>query len=257
MSGELGYDEGARWLLSDGSIIGKVQRTPDPQGIRLTLDMPFGDPVVAILVKLNASSMSEFCELARGTYNERKAEQAAQSERASRKNEDRKAELDRETALPAVQTTVEVNPLDPASITSRLVEIAERVTALSAEVKRLDAEGNMLYKIMEVLTDASNDDEETDGRVQTTTPSPNEGEGAESTVDQNACAAQLHSNRAAGAGQVNSGLGLPRTVEQREALGLGSLPDTEAETSQDGSFHEEADVDADLTKSLKGDADPL
>jgi len=230
MSSDLGYDEDARWLQSDGSIIGKIRRTPDPQGIRLSLDMPFGEPVVAIVAKLNASSMTQYCDLVRGTYNERKAEQAAKAQRASREAEERKGQdaTGREETVQTVQASVVVDPMDPESISRRLLEIAKRVGALSAEVKALDAEGNVLYKILEVLENAQTDDEETNGCLQTTTPSPNKGEGAESGVDIPSCEAQLYSPGEASA------------VESDTRL--ESLPDAEAQSSEDGSLKNEADV---------------
>jgi len=212
---DLAYDEDARWLQSDGSIIGKVHRTKDPQGIRLSLDIPLGEPVVAVVEKLNAASMTIFCNMARDAYNERKAEQIATAERGSRDAEERKGreELDYATPVQAVQTTVVVNPMDPESVSRRLIEIAQRVGDLSEEIRKLDTEGNVLLKILEVLSDAQKDDGAPDDSLQTTTPSPNEGEGAVSTVDIKPCEDQLLQTGQADPERSNSGLADPLLVQ--------------------------------------------
>ena len=216
MSNEYGYDDDARWLQSDGNIVGKVHRKPDPQGIRLTLDMPDGEPVVAVVEKLNAASMSQFCEIARGEYHERKAEQASKEERASRSNEERKGRTSAglQKVVQGAQTSVVISPLDPSSIRSRLSEISSRVIRLDKETKALNIEGTMLVKILEVLDDAQVDDEETAGRLQTAEVTPQEREDEGGDVDIPSCEAQLLETGEAG------------TVESDP--GLGSLPDAEA-----------------------------
>jgi len=242
MSNKLAFDEDARWLQSDGSIIGKVHRKPDPQGIRLTLDMPFGEPVVAVLAKLDAGSMTQFCEIARETYNERKSEQIAQAERASRRVEERRA-AESEEIVQAHETSVVVNPLDPSSIRSRLVEIGRQVAALSAGLKTLDAEGNVLCKILEVLDDASKDDEETDDGLPGATVTSHEREVKSRAVDKPTCEAQLQQTGEGSAGQSDPGLEL--------------LPDTESKASEDRSFQKETDVNAGSVETDDSNTDTL
>ncbi len=239
MSDQTAYDEDARWLLSDGNIIGKVHRKPDPQGIRLMLDMPFGEPVVAVVEKLNAAAMSTFCEIARGAYGERKAEQAAQAERGSRANEERK-QAEREEAVQDTETSVVVDPLDPESIRARISELLAREQRLVDDLAAVVKERNKWTSIWRVVYDAPNDDEATNGSLQTTTPSPNEGEGAVSTVDLPTCEDQL----------LQSGEGC--TVETDS--GLEPLPDAEPKARKDRSLQEEANVNSGSVEC--GDSNP-
>ena len=171
MKNEDGYDEGARWLQSDSQIIGRVQRTAHKQGILLTLPLPHGGECVAVVEKLNAASMSQFCEMARGEYIAWKGEQVARQERASREAERRREQP--EEVEETHEESVAVNPLDPESIRKKIFELE----------KQLD----QWFKILEVL-DAPKDDEDTGTGV----PKPEEvrqGEGK--SVDYGTCEQQL------------------------------------------------------------------
>ena len=160
---EDGYDEGARWLLSDSQIIGRVQHGKHPQGVLLTLPMPYGEDYVAAVEKLNAASMTQFCELARGEYNAWKGEQVAKASRTSRDSEARRGEP--EVSIPPAQESMAVNPLDLASVSERALAINTELFDVLGRVGELERERDLLSKIMEVLC-ASEDDEKAASSVQ-------------------------------------------------------------------------------------------
>lgn len=148
MKNEHGYDDEARWLLSDGQILGKVRKAPHKGNIRLTLAMPYGEDLVVDVEKFNAASASQFCEIARSQYNEWKASKAAKETRID--------DLPPEPAptAPSVQASqapVAINPFDPEAISARLADINRRIADLCEERRGLEKEKFMLDKFMEII----------------------------------------------------------------------------------------------------------
>ena len=73
-----------RWLLSDGQIIGRARRTTVNGGVRMSLEMPEGEPFVAELAKVNAASIAQFCDLSRGEWHAWKSSKEAAADDARR-----------------------------------------------------------------------------------------------------------------------------------------------------------------------------
>ena len=159
MSDRVAYDEDCAWLDSDGQIIGKVRKSPHAQGVELRLEVPWGEDVVAVAEKLNADSMSAFCQMARESYNEQKAEQEAQAYRKA--NERVRGEArDVASTIQAPEEVVVVDFMDPEAVAARVGYCAARRATLVAEISRLEQEEAKLIKIMEVLSAFENDAEE-------------------------------------------------------------------------------------------------
>ena len=76
---KLETDQGHEWLSSDGRILEKLVATPVSGGMQLSLQMPYGEPCVAIVEKMNIGAANNFCSLVRETYIERKASKKAAS----------------------------------------------------------------------------------------------------------------------------------------------------------------------------------
>lgn len=159
MTEKYAYSEEAQWLQSDGKILTRLRKSQGKKGILLELDMPDGmGSLLVEVVKTDAGSMTQFCEMARGAYNERKAEQEA---KASRKGND-----DRHGASPAVQgavpvpqTTVAID-LDLGSVGTKLLEVQTRLFDVLAEKGKLEREQDILLKILEVLSAYEDDAKE-------------------------------------------------------------------------------------------------
>lgn len=199
-------DKDARWLNSDSQILAKIKKSPHKQGTLCSLTMPWGEECQAVVEKLDAASMQEFCELARGMYSARKDEQEAKQARAAydrqiaedeaRASRELLSGEDSEAPEEAPKEVVEVNPLDPASVSARLDQIRSREGELFAEQNRLRVERTKLERVLEVLN-APEDDESEFHRV----PAAVEESGESKRVDQPTCEDQLEQ---AGEGDASS-----------------------------------------------------
>jgi hypothetical protein len=162
---EQGYSQEARWLLSDGAIMGKIQKGKGANGsVRLTLPMPYNEDLVVDVAKLNAASMSQFCDMARREYDERKAEQEAKALRKASMRDAGPGESGggaarREEDVQGSQETVGFDPLDYQSVSNRLASLTAREEELSLELAQVVTDRLKLTKILEIL-DAPTDDEE-------------------------------------------------------------------------------------------------
>lgn len=159
MSDRVAYDEDCAWLDSDGQIIGKVRKSPHAQGVELRLEVPWGEDVVAVAERLNADSMSAFCQMARESYNEQKAEQEAQAYRKANERVRGSAGA-MEEAVQAPEATVAIDFMDPEAVAARVGYCAARRATLVAEITQLEREEAKLIKILEVLDAFENDAEE-------------------------------------------------------------------------------------------------
>lgn len=158
MSEQIAYDEDARWLQSDGLILGRIRQSKGKQGILLSLDMPGGmGELLVEVMKTDAGSMTQFCEMARGAYYERKAEQEAKALRAAAHKAIGTAKLV-QSAVPAPQETLDAD-FDLGSVGTKLLKIQTRLFDVYAEKGKLEREQDILLKIMEVLSAFENDAE--------------------------------------------------------------------------------------------------
>ena len=146
-----------RWLQSDGKILGKVRKAPCDNGVRVELDMPDGEVFVAELERLSADSAAQFCELARGEWDARKASKEAAQVSGSRKAE--RAKDQPEARVPSYETDVAVSILDPASVAARCDELSDRIRSLGVTINGYERERIVLWKVLEVLDeDAQSND---------------------------------------------------------------------------------------------------
>ena len=177
-----------RWLLSDGQIIGRARRTTVAGGVRMSLEMPEGEPFIAELAKVNAASIAQFCDLSRGEWHARKASKEAAQVSSSRDGEARKREsgggtVGGETNVSSPQTDVQVNPLDPQSIGDRLVELSIKLRLHQTEVKKCNTERQLWLGILEVLDGQSDDAEELSSVPRTEEQGDSEGVDSETPQD--------------------------------------------------------------------------
>jgi hypothetical protein len=159
MNDRVAYDEDCAWLDSDGQIIGKVRKSPHAQGVELRLEVPWGEDVVAVAEKLNADSMSAFCQMARESYNEQKAEQEAQAYRKANERA-RGSSGTVQEAIPTSKEAVAIDFMDREAVAARIRACTIRLAALTTESEELEREGAKLVKILEVLDAFENDAEE-------------------------------------------------------------------------------------------------
>ena len=244
MNDRVAMGKDARWLLSDGQIIGKTTFAPHAHGVLMTLEIPEDDtPLQVAFKKKDVNSMTQFCEMARGRFNERKAEQEAKAARAANQRMFMEAEPVGDTAgpteaLPVPEASVLLDLSSYASVTDRLAEVS---AAYVDSVKRTDAlvqEMKKLAKIQEVLSAFEDDGEElpsVHGQEEGEVPIP---------MDKSPREHEVH---AGGEGD---------TVSEGQIWGLESLPDTQSETSQDGSLQEETDVNPGSSQGVDGNAYP-
>ena len=235
----------ARWLLSDGQIIGKTSFSPHEHGVLMVLDIP-GDeePLQVAFKEKDLNSMSQFCEMARERFNERQAEQEAKAARAANARlfaEAESADDQQPTeALPVFEASVQVDALDSQAVADRLAEVSAAYYDTVERTGELVREMQKLVKIQEVLRAFENDGEELQG-----VPIEEEGQVSEH-MDKSPREHEVHAGGegdTVGEGQI------------REVI-LESLPDTQSETSQDGSLQEEADVDTSGSQAVDGNAYP-
>ena len=226
MSERYAYGDEARWLLSDGQIIGKTTFSPHSHGIQMDLTLPDGESMSVAFKKKDIHSMTTFCEMARSTFNERKAEQEAKAARAAnaRLFDESGPEPDTgEADVQVPQTSVPVDFSSRQSVTDRIDAVSATLLSLAATELALNKELQKLVKIEEVLRAFEDDGEEL--------PSVSGQEGTEDPVqmDQSPREHEVHAGREGdlvGEGEV----------------GLESLPDAESESGEDSGLKQEADV---------------
>ena len=161
-------EEADLWLQSDGQLWGRTFQAPNKKGIELTLQMPDGEPLVAQIEKLSAASVTQFCDLARGTYHERKAEQAAKKVSNAAM---RKPTLDvAEASAAPLEEGVFSGILTREAILFRVGDLSDKLTAYKEVCRTIIKERDQLQRIAEVL-DASEDNDKEPANV-----SPEEGE---------------------------------------------------------------------------------
>ena len=132
------------WLQSDGTIIGRAQKSPHAEGILWSVTMPDGQEFGAVLKEQNAGSVSGFCEMVRGEWDERKEEQAAKArikESSIEGNHGAPALPEPEAAISFEQSLIE--QLDRAQSTR---------TRLEYELDAIDRECAALQAACEVLS---------------------------------------------------------------------------------------------------------
>ena len=149
-------------------------KVPVAKGMECTIAMPFGEPVVAILEKMNVDSANAFCELVRGTYSERRAsKEAASAERHAELAQQAQDEQEAvETVVSLPETSVQIDFMDPEAVSARCIVLAGDIALLQQEL-------DVLYVITGVLNDAPKVSVETPDSV----PSTDE-EGDPQSVDQ-------------------------------------------------------------------------
>ena len=157
--------QGDEWISSDAQILKRLVQRPVPGGMEVSLGMPFGEPCVAVLKKMNINSANNYCALVRETYIERIKEQKAAS--AQRLNElEAKAEQEGVTeVLPVPQEVVGLDYMDEEAVAARIVELADRARVCRDEATACEVEGATLLRIAEVLNDAFKNATETSGSV--------------------------------------------------------------------------------------------
>ena len=199
-------------MCSDAQVLGRTHRAGHKKGTELTLQMPKGEPLVAIVTKLDASSATEWCALARGEYSARKEEQKtkkvqsdvyAPTEAEPRTNAGR---------VPTLKETMDALPLNREALLGRVNQIRDWFALTEAEGIVLVKELRQIERILEVL-DAPEDDGET---VQSVHDVP--GEGNAEGVGEEARPSQIYER----------GTDYPIEPSEGEALDLAS-PDTDAE----------------------------
>ncbi len=176
-----GFEEGARWLQSDSQILGRVTKEPHDEGILVTLEMPTGGGFQCVLAKLDAASATQFCEMARGEYHERKAKQASQ---ASRKRFDERESGGVQEGTPGTQEAVAVDPLDIQSVKARYAVAEQELREVSRTKNKLIDEVILLRRILEVLGGEQSTDEKESPSVSGAKEEwgPGEGEDMDSTA---------------------------------------------------------------------------
>ena len=158
--------------------------------------MPFGEPVVAILEKMNVDSANAFCELVRGTYSARRtSEEAASAEREDDLAQQWADEHERgESVVSLPETSVQIDFMDPEAVAARCIILAGDIAALQQEL-------DVLYVISGVLNDASKVSVETPDRVPPTVE-----EGDPQSVDQETRPQEVPSVRPVEAGEDGEGV---------------------------------------------------
>ena len=148
-------DAGDEWLASDGAILGKLVNRPVNGGMELSLAMPQGEPVVAIVEKMNIGAANAFCDLVRGTYNERKAEQKATSHQHHTELETQRDAENRTEDVPALEEGLQLDFMCPKAVATHCLGLAARLAEVQEEAGHIEGQLSTLYRILEVLNDAS------------------------------------------------------------------------------------------------------
>lgn len=149
------YDEA--WLLSDSQIIGRAQKNPHEQGVLWAINLPDGELFGAVLAKADANSVSQFCNMVRDEWNERKEESEAKARRAAASRAPVAEQPTRGDVAEGALPPAEAKESKPQSfsdnlraqlalatdelnaVTRRQRELSREVAALTAAVRALDA----------------------------------------------------------------------------------------------------------------------
>lgn len=226
-------NKAARWLKSDGQIIGRVKQSQHEQGTLCSITMPWGDEFQAVVEKWDANSAKQFCELAREQVNERQASEASKAALNSYGGGDAGSGENLTSCEVTVSTpeeAVETSLTDRTSVAARIDQILSREHDISAESNRLRVERIKLVQILEILDAPTNDEAPVQG-VPREMPPVSGGQGG---MGSGSCEGMLYSG----------GESRPSFDDTEGASALESLPDTETETSEDSGFHEEPDIDS-------------
>jgi hypothetical protein len=226
-------NKAARWLKSDGQIIGRVKQSQHEQGILCSITMPWGDEFQAVVEKWDANSAKQFCELAREQVNERQASEAAKAALNSNGGGDAGSGENLtscEVTVSAPEEAVETGLMDREVVVARIDQILNREFDITLEANNLRIERTKLAIILEVL-DAHTYDEAPVQSVPREMPPVSGGQGG---MGSGSCEGMLFSAGESG----------PSVDDSEGSSSLESLPDTETETSEDSGFHEEPDIDS-------------
>ncbi len=149
------------WLQSDGTIIGRAQKSPHNEGVMWAVDMPDGVAFGVVLAKEDAGSVSQFCEMVRAEWDERKEEQAAKARRdmASKYESDAK-----EPSIAGVEAALSHNEPFAKRIHRELREATERLNEATKITRELVHEVKALTAAKEAL-DAQEDGTEESGNT--------------------------------------------------------------------------------------------
>ena len=188
--------QGDEWINNDAVILQRMVRVPVATGTECTIEMPFGEPIVAILEKMNVGSANAFCELVRGTYSERRtSKEAASAERhaeLAQQREDEQATVETVVSLP--ETSIQIDFMDPEAVSARCIVLAGDIALLQQEL-------DVLYVITGVLNDAPKVSVETPDSVP-----PTDEEGDPQSVDQEARPQEVTSDGSGEAGEDGEGV---------------------------------------------------
>lgn len=148
------------WLDSDGTIIGRAQKSPHDQGIMWAVEMPDGETFGAVLAKADAASVTQFCEMVRSEWNEREEESAAKTRR-------KYAEQPLAAAIGQVGEAIPSGPEEIESFSVRVCREHARAAAEVAQYELLVREARRelraLTAAMEALDAQEDDGEERQG----------------------------------------------------------------------------------------------
>lgn len=152
------YDDGAQWLQSDAQILGRTVQSLDPKGIKLTIQMPEGGPIEAVVAKMDAGSVNQFTAFVRGEYHERKAEQMAQKKRRAilrdTTGEEPRGRLERKKNVPVPEGSMEKPLFSREDVVQRAGELATKRGQLKADLIMVEHELDITNKILAVFEDS-------------------------------------------------------------------------------------------------------
>ena len=213
------------WLLSDGQVWGRTLRGVHKQGTMCKLDLP-GEQVLQVVFehaphsKINAGQVTQWCDMARGAYHERKAEQAAKKASAIFTRQ-----ADSEQTMDAVVGDIETlkgsvfsGVLTRESILQRVGELTTQINAYRAKAESLERERNQLRRVAEVLDAPEDNDTKCD------TVSPEKGEGGVPRVVEDARP------------ETDEFVGEAGTTGEDSDISLATLHDSENPTNMDMLF---------------------
>jgi len=168
------YEKGDEWLRSDAQIHGRLTKSGHKKGILLKLRMPWNDDdddpfeVKAVVEKVNADSLNQFCNMARGAYSARIDEQKAKKARAV--FDKQMAADDAATTAPVVsgsKESIQISLIDSESVAAGVVASGARCVALLKELEIAQKENAMLLRVLEVLEDGKETDDAPSGNAET------------------------------------------------------------------------------------------
>jgi hypothetical protein len=201
---------GEEWLSSDAKILERIVTTPTTDGkMHVSLGMPSGEPVEAILEKMNVGAANSFCQYVREEYNARQESQrVASAKRHAELAEERATEQEAvEESLSVSEASVQVDFMDPEAVAAECVRLAGRLAELRDEAKDIDRTLTTLYKILGVLNE--NAPEVPDEAVHSVSPAEDSGD--TQPVDQETCPQESVQGRPSDPESVSG----PQTIEEQ------------------------------------------